>query len=185
MLTFQVFAAPCRVLVIYSAPEDRSPLVPPTTTCWAPRLPAGSHDYLLPPTTTCCLPRLPTASHDYLLAPTTTYCLPRLPAASHDYLLPPTTACGPHDYLLLPTTPALPRHLPPAEKWWYIVARKDDNTTGKGITRERLVREESCASGFLVLVRPIGWASLDEEVREGVNRKVDKVELVRDVCGRL
>jgi hypothetical protein len=32
-----------------------------------------------------------------------------------------------------------------------------------GATGERLVREESCASGFLVSARPIGWASLDLE----------------------
>src|SRR5438874_456670 len=44
-------AAPCRVLAMYSAPEDRLPLVPRTTTCSLPRLPAASHDYLLPPTT--------------------------------------------------------------------------------------------------------------------------------------
>jgi hypothetical protein len=57
--------------------------------------------------------------------------------------------------------------------------------TGKGASRERLVREESCASGFLVSARPIGWASLDEEAREGINGKVDRVELAGDVRGRL
>src|ERR1700735_4717831 len=99
MLTFQTFAAPCRV----------SPLVPPTTTCWAPRLPVASHNYLLPPTTTCCLPRLPPP-------------FPRLPAASRDYLLPS------HDYLL-----------PPTERnggTIAMLARKDDNTTGK-VPREK------------------------------------------------
>jgi hypothetical protein len=57
--------------------------------------------------------------------------------------------------------------------------------TGKGVSRERLVREESCASGFLVSARPVGWASLDEEAREGINGKVDKAELARDVRDRL
>src|SRR5277367_4076213 len=61
-------------------------LLPPTTTCSLPRLPAPSHDYLLPPTTTCSLPRLPAPSHDYLLPPTTTCSLPRLAAPSHDHL---------------------------------------------------------------------------------------------------
>ena len=35
-----------------------------------------SHDYLLPPTTTCSLPRLPAPSHDYLPPSTTTCCQP-------------------------------------------------------------------------------------------------------------
>jgi hypothetical protein len=96
-------------------------LLPPTTTCCLPRLPAASHNYLLPPTTTCCLPRLSAASHDSLLPPTTIYCLPRLPAASHDYLLPPMTTCGPHD------TCCPPRNSGTIAT----VARKDDNTTEK------------------------------------------------------
>ena len=33
--------------------------------------------------------------------------------------------------------------------------------------------------------RPIGWASLDEEAREGIDGKVDKAELARDVLKRL
>ena len=33
--------------------------------------------------------------------------------------------------------------------------------------------------------RPIGWASSDEEAREGIDGKVDKAELARDVRGRL
>ena len=81
-LTFQGFAT-------RAGQASLSYLLPPTTICCLPRLPAASHDYLLPPTTTCCLPRLPAASHDYLLPPKTTCCLSRLPAASHDYLLPP------------------------------------------------------------------------------------------------
>ena len=49
----------------------------------------------------------------------------------------------------------------------------------RGAMEERLVREESCASGFLVSARPIGWASLDEEAREGIDGKVDKAEAVQ------
>jgi len=117
---------PPSAVAMYSAPEDRPPLVPPTTyllppttTCCShhyplpPRLPAASndypadsHDYLLPPTTTCWAPRPPTT---FPQLPTT---FPRLPAASHD-------TCLGHDYLPLPTTPALPRHLLPTKKWWY------------------------------------------------------------------
>jgi hypothetical protein len=48
-----------------------------------------------------------------------------------------------------------------------MVARKDDNTTGKGATGEGLVREEGYASGFLVLARPIGWASLGRRSKRG------------------
>jgi hypothetical protein len=63
----------------------------------SPPLPATSHHYphhyLLPPTTTCYLPPLPATSHHYLLPPTTTCYLPPLPAASHHYLLPPITTC--------------------------------------------------------------------------------------------
>src|SRR5271170_7194472 len=115
MLTFQTFAAPCRVLAMYSAPEDkvtsRASLLDPTTTCWLPRLPAASYDFLLPPTTTCCLPRLPAASHDYLRAP-------RLPATSHD-TCSPTTCCPPRNGGTMA-----------------MVVRKDDNTTGE-VLREK------------------------------------------------
>src|SRR2546430_173818 len=104
MLTFQIFTAPCRVLAMCSAPEDRPPLVPPTNCLLSPTLPPTTT--LLLPTTTCLGP----TTTCYL--PTTTCCLPR-------YLLGPRLPVTSHDYLLLPTTPALPRHLLPTKKWWY------------------------------------------------------------------
>ena len=66
-----------------------------------------------------------------------------------------------------------------------MVARKDDNTTGKVPREKGWQGKESCASGFLVSARPIGWASLDGEAREGIDGMVDKAELARDVRGRL
>jgi len=64
-----------------------------------------------------------------------------------------------------------------------MVARKDDNR--KRCLERKAGKGKSCASGFLVSARPIGWASLDEEAREGINGKVDKIELAGDVRGRL
>src|ERR1700730_10671149 len=93
-------------------------LPPPITTCLLPSPPAASHYYLPPPTTTCYLPLLPAAPHRYL---------PRLPAASHDYLLPPTTTCYFPRHLLSRDTCCPPRNGGTIA----IVARKDDNTTGK------------------------------------------------------
>jgi hypothetical protein len=49
----------CRFQVTSRASHDY--LLGPTTTCWAPRLPAASHDYLLPPTTASFRPSLMTA----------------------------------------------------------------------------------------------------------------------------